>query len=183
MWRCSLAIILLLQSFAGYGQQYVYVTTPNLILKSNPEEQYFVFAIMQPGCQLQFRPGGLEYYKDKPALTDKFLPVCICYKEENGFYTAIYGWVEKKYVSESAEGSLPIGTGYTKVNIGDMEDPEVCNNAADYPYPKYKGGARTFKKHGKAGKGKLVFHTGARGGCYYINAHGRKVYVDSRMCK
>ena len=28
-----------------------------------------------------------------------------------------------------------------------------------------------------------TYYTGKRGGCYYINASGKKVYVDKRYCK
>jgi hypothetical protein len=100
------------------------------------------------------------------------------------------GWIEKKYAvwgpaSVAARGTDTGGNNslaeiHLIPYIGTTEDDPNEWNYTRFPYPKYKGGEKHFII---ASRYKKVYHTGARGGCYYISATGRKVYVDSKYCK
>ena len=61
--------------------------------------------------------------------------------------------------------------------MGDEEHNPNTSNAREFQPPKYKGGEK------QAGPVKRVYHKGPRGGCYYVNDRGKKIYVDKGLCR
>jgi hypothetical protein len=176
----TLLTVMLLSYAKALGQEYGYVNTDSLILRDRPEKVYNVFAILHAPCQVTIEPYD-NYYKNNRAVTGKF------YEDNNGIHHHIGGWVEKRYMVDDpakitvrgANMNLRIAESEVMLipYIGDdKHNPNSHNTALRFQAPKYKGGEKQpepFKK---------VYQTGARGGCYYVNAKGKKVYVDKKFC-
>ncbi len=163
------------------AQKYVYVNTDNLILRDRPEKEYNVFDVLHAPCRLEVIPYSKGY--DNTAVEDKFYHVVlrVWFEKTKKSYSG-YGWVEKKYVVDShGKVTTPYKDStetisYTKVDF--LNDDRKQLNYRSYPYPKYKGGEKNFETNSTR-----KYRKGPRGGCYYINAKGRKVYVDAKLCK
>jgi hypothetical protein len=166
---------------AGYSQQYVYVNADSLILRDNPTNIYMVYAVLHAPCKL--RVIEYSYYKDDKAITNKFYRVRLLFHDGLDHY--IYGWVEKKYiVSDKAHITCHVDNINLELSAS-IVDYHLCHgidhnkpegfNFALYPQPNYKGGVtpRSLVKR--------VYRKGRRGGCYYINKKGNKVYVRNRF--
>ncbi len=168
------------------AQEYLYVNTDNLILRDRPEKKYIVFAILHAPCQVKVERYE-DGYKDDKAVKDKFYQVSIAYIDsESGIHHHIGGWVMKKYMVTSQEKvTVPGADKRLAINasqllleryMGDDAYNPNHGNSLEFLPPKYKGGEKepeVFKK---------VFRTGPRGGCYYMNRSGNKVYVKDKYC-
>lgn len=183
--KFMLLILLLFAVFqAASGQEYVYVNTDNLILRDRPEHTYMVFAVLHAPCRLVLEPYGNGYANDK-RVKSRFYLVSFSYDEDgNNHY--VRGWVEKRYVVRERSKVRGLGID-TSLNLsatrpqlysymGDDKHNPNKFNAALYQAPRYKGGEP------QPVAPKRVYHSGPRGGCYYINAKGKRVYVNSKMC-
>lgn len=187
MKRQLLLVISFLISTCGWCQEYVYVNTDNLILRDKPEHSYRVLAILNAPTKLEIVHSDKGYDHDK-AVHQKFYEVRVLYKENKRGHT-IAGWVEKRFVVSDAKKVTVAGIDTAEeVNIDEVELQPYAGDAGHspnkfngdrFPPPKYKGG-ETFKT---ASQQKRVYHKGKRGGCYYIDKAGRKVYVDKGLCK
>jgi len=176
-----LALLLLVTNML-YAQEHVYVTTDNLVLRDRPELRYAVLAILHAPCRLQVDAYD-SYYANNKAVKEKFYRVSMSY-EENGIHNYIAGWVVKKYVRSELPGNDAPGDRnifadkvFVSAHYDDESSTELFN-ATDYPAPKYKGG----EPQHRAKAVKRAYHKGPRGGCYYINGKGHKIYVDSKYC-
>jgi len=130
-------------------------------------------------------------YKNDKAITDKFYQVSLTYKNNEARRSVLYrGWVEKKYTvknpavitSHGIDTTLDLAADealFIPYMGRDGHNPNKMNYA-EFPYPKYKGGEKHFENGPKS---MHVYHSGPRGGCYYINKNKRKVYVNNRLCK
>jgi len=176
-----LLLVLLFVAGTAAAQEFVYVNTDNLLLRDRPEKEYNVFDVLHAPCRLKVIPYSTGY--ETKAIKDRFYHVLLTvwFEETKRSYSS-YGWVEKKYVVKShdkitapyTDSSQAIA--YTTAQVSRDNPPKL--NYRSYPYPKYKGGEKTFDVESKR-----KYQSGPRGGCYYINAKGRKVYVDAKMCK
>ena len=176
-----LLLLLLMLASPAFAQEYVYVNTANLLLRDRPEKEYNVFDVLHTPCRLQLLPYSDSYKNDK-TVTNKFYYVALSMQNEKTkrSYNS-YGWVEKQYVVRSHDkvtAPYPDSTQTLSFTVTRLSDDPKNMNFRNYPYPEYKGGERIF-----ATAFKRKYKKGPRGGCYYINAKGRKVYVDSKMCK
>jgi hypothetical protein len=178
--RIILPVVILLLACSGTltGQQYVYVNTDNLILRDRPEKKYTVFAILHAPCRLLKEAYEAGYKNDRP-VTNRFYQVSFSYNDDAGIHHHTGGWVEKKYVVND-RNSVTINTAYrdtlniTEVPLIRYSGSDAHNpnqNASEFLPPKYKGGERQPQAM------RRVYHKGPRGGCYYVNSKGRKVYV------
>jgi hypothetical protein len=168
------------------AQDYLYVSTNNLILRDRPESTYVVLDILHAGSKLKRDSSDKGYLKDKQ-VTTRFYQVELNYQNEEGHSVYTHGWVEKKYVVPNIkmvtapDADTTLDLIHSPVPLikygGDGPDPNGKNYLL-YPYPKYKGGEKVFP-----GEEKRVYHSGPRGGCYYLDKRGRKVYVDRKYCK
>ena len=173
--------ILFLLAGTAMAQEYVYVNTANLLLRDQPEKEYNVFDVLHAPCRLEVIPYSAGY--ETKAIRDRFYHVAlkIWFEKTKKSYNG-YGWVEKKYVVNAhdkitahyTDSSQTIA--YTTSPVSRDNPPKL--NYRSYPYPKYKGGEKNFDVLNGA-----KYRKGPRGGCYYVNAKGRKVYVDAKMCK
>ena len=170
-------------SVTGHGQGVVYVNTDNLIMRDRPEKQYFVVAIVHAPCRLDIEPWDVGYDNDKTVIAN-FLKVSFSY-ESNGIHHLIAGWVARKYLVPDLAKVTVHGLNTRSQTIdpvplitysGDFEHNPNRENARDFLPPKYKGGEK------QPGIARRVYHKGPRGGCYYINGKGHKVYVDKKRC-
>lgn len=182
--RFVLFVLLAVMSKYVFAQEYIYVNVDNLILRDRPEKTYNVFAILHAPCRIKKEP--YEEYKNNRIVTNKFYHVSISYNDE-GRPHYLAGWVDKKYTVDDlqkvtvpgAKMNLDISESEVVLQpyIGDdKHNPNNNGNARNFQAPKYKGGEKqspVFRKK---------YEKGPRGGCYYINARGKKVYVESRLC-
>ena len=181
MHKLFLFLLLTIAGHVATGQEYVYANTDNLLLRDRPEKEYDVFGVLHAPCRLEVIPYSTGY--ETKAIKDWFYHVqlSVWFEKTKSSYTG-YGWVEKKYVvsshdkitaqyADSAEAIL-----FNKVPVSRDNPPKL--NCRSYPYPKYKGGEKNFDTANKK-----KYQKGKLGGCYYINAKGRKVYVDAKLCK
>ena len=182
-------ILLLIIPDSVFGQEYVYVNTDSLILRDRPEKIYTVFAILHVPSQLKIVANDNGYINDK-AVNARFYQVSFTHWKQDGTSLTKYGWVEKKYTVRSKAAITVPGADTTADLLftdvpsipyigSDEKDPNPVN-CAKFPYPRYKGGEKHFDL---PVKNKRVYHTGPRGGCYYLSGKGRKVYVDKKFCK
>jgi hypothetical protein len=172
---CLLLCILCIASVHCYGQDTVYANTDNLLLRDRPEKKYNVFAVLYKGCPLRVEPYEKGGYKNYKPFAGRFWYVIISYDGDAGIHHKIYGWVMKKYTSSHTTMPRRPVTAYFDFIGADSDNPDVVNGGR-FPSPKYKGGEM---QPGKAAK---VYHKGPRGGCYYLNSKGHKVYVDKKFC-
>jgi hypothetical protein len=182
--RIMYVLAMLIACSSAGAQEYVYVNTDNLVMRDRPEKTYKVFAILHAPCQLKIERMDEGYQEDK-SVAAKYYPVGISFTDERGIPHSISGYVMKKYVVNSLSGIAVknIDTtnllSFTAVPHEEIEDPEEFNCGL-YPQPKYKGGEAQFE----AGiMGPKVYLEGPRGGCYYHNKNGNRVYVDKKFCK
>ena len=189
--RYLLLALFLLPLNKACSQEYVYVNTPNLLLRQRPDPLYLVFAVLQPPCRLRLiNLDGDKYYSK--AITNRFYHVTLLSYDKKGRGATYTGWVEKKYMVKVRPSFPPdcLDTAnesfFTPVHIisysGEEEHDPNNWNCLNYPYPKYKGGEKSFPSTSKSTP-QRVYHTGSRGGCYYIGGTGKKVYVDGKFCK
>lgn len=157
------------------AQEFVYVNTNNLVMRDRPEKKYRVSAILNAGARLTVEPYRSAFEKNKQ-VRNRFYRVSFKYQETDS-YTLFVGWIEKKYVVSSPDAvNTLLAPGKPQyIPIEKSWDPNVFN-AAQFPPPKFKGAEMQPRPK------KIVYHPGPRGGCYYINGKGRKVYVDKKYC-
>ena len=177
-----LLTLLIIAIVPAWAQQYMYVNTDNLILRDRPEKVYNVFAILHAPCRVKIEPYE-QFYNKNHAVTSRFYDVSITY-EDAGIHHYLNGWVEKKYLVADtnkidvpgAKMNLDISESEVIVTpyIGDdKHNPNYKGSARDFQAPKYKGGEKQPEQFRK------IYQKGPRGGCYYINAKGKKVYVKT----
>ena len=174
-------LFLLIAGHIASAQKYVYVNTDNLLLRSVPKKEYNVFDVLHAPCRLELEP--YDDYENNKAVKEKYYHVKItAWFEKTKRSYAGFGWVEKKYVVTSHDKIIAPYADSTEIisfTRADVSTYDVNTlNYRLYPYPKYKGGEKRFDVESKR-----KYQKGKRGGCYYINAKGRKVYVDVKMCK
>ncbi len=180
--RLTILVWLFSAANVVFAQDTVYVNTRNLILRDRPETRYNVFAVMQAGCPVKVEPYE-DGYKGNKSVKSRFYRVLLRYANNAGGYSRIYGWVEKRFVVPALSKVTVAGTDKTGTKpLTELMQPvhpandENKFNAAQFPPPAYKGGEY------QPGIAKRVYHRGPRGGCYYLSANGRKVYVDKQFC-
>ncbi len=174
---------------SGMGQKYVYANTNNLLIRDRPDQIYNVYAIAHKGCAMKLQPI-IKGYENKKSLIAGYYYIRVKSKQTKNGHTSMDGWVSKKYVVKS-----PTLVSYSKNDTSDNTYPDLVDlipyfgpeeddpnnyNCYQYPWPKYKGGEKSFPSTQKPGH---VYHRGPRGGCYYVSPLGRKVYVDGKFCK
>ena len=185
--RLLLFTLFLFYATLSAAQEYVYVNTDSLLIRDRPENEYLVTAVLHAPTRLVIEQNDEGYAKNK-VVTSRFYNVSLQYRGDDNRSTKIDGWVEKKYVVRSKSLITFRGTDTTQDLAfrriflipfigGDECDPNDFN-CRDFPYPKYKGGEKSFPAPVKR-----VYHTGPRGGCYYIGPSGNKNYVDPKHCK
>jgi len=170
---------------AGYGQAFVYVNTDNLLLRDRPQKTYEVLAVLHAPCKLKVEAYE-DGYKHNADIKSRFYQVAINYYDARKIYHHIGGWVDKRYVV-AAPGQLTTAVADTDLDLhisvvkmipsgaDDAHNPNGLN-WADYGGPTYKGGVAV-----PAGV-QRKYRKGPKGGCYYLNGKGRKVYVAKRFC-
>ncbi len=169
------------------AQQYMYVNTDNLIMRSRPGREYDVLAVLHAGYVVEITP---YQYGETKAEMEKFYFVT-CLFGNNSAMGEHVGYIEKQYlVSSPRLITVPVthhnsDTGIsaysTLVPPPDYNDLTVqypTNNRTLFPYPKYKGGEHSFPVPKKR-----EYHRGPHGGCYYLDVKGHKKYVDRKYCK
>ncbi len=171
----------------GYisAQEYVYVNTRNLIMRDRPKKLYNVYLVMQPPCPLLVERYD-DDYKDNKEVKDKFYRVSISYNDSDGIHHYVSGWVLKKYVVHNlyqvtvpgldTRSQVPPSPMLLSEYVGPNKYDRDFGNAAKYQPPVYKGGEKQpppFKRQ---------YRTGLRGGCYYVNQKGHRIYVDKHFC-
>ncbi len=174
--------LLLFIPFTSLAQEHLYVNTDNLVVRDRPEKRYNVYAILHPGCEVDMGRAD-KGYKNNKEVINKFYRITFTYRYENRRSLTVSGWVEKKYMVRSrAQITVSSADAIAKLPVTmvpNEDDPKQFNCAA-YPFPKYKGGEKHFDVTATS---KRIYHTGARGGCYYLSPKGDKRYVDPKFCK
>lgn len=160
-------------------ERILYVNTDNLILRDLPEKRYNVFAILHAGATL-VEDTGDHGYKDDKAISSKFYEVKLKNRDTPGDCHFIGGWVEKKYIVRKPE---MVKQTLVKKDLPYFDEIHVINicgyyNDKDFPPPKYKGGEPNVRGELRSGR----YLLGPKGGCYFYNKHGKKVYVDRSYC-
>ncbi len=177
----KLLLILLLLTGSAIGQEYVYVNTDNLLLRDRPEKEYNVFDVLHAPCRLQRLPYS-DAYKEDRAVKNKFYHVVLTMQDEATRRTySSYGWVEKQYVVKDHDkitARYSDSSEFISFTKTELSCDPYDFNFRSYPCPQYKGGEKNLPPPFKP-----KYCKGPRGGCYYINQKGRKVYVESKMCK
>ncbi len=149
------------------------ITRNNVLLRDSPEKDYVVEMILHRGCRVE---------RD-PAPTDGILAhIRFQYADSLGETHCYFGWVAKRYLTYDTlmVANRKNGPAFTVAPLipygGGKEHNPNKDNRRNYPAGRYRGGdpqpAPWVKK----------YESGSRGGCYYWNANGRKVYVDKKFC-
>ena len=185
-YTASLFLAVLLLSFTGIGQEYVYVNTNNLLLRDRPTKPYNVWAVLHAPCRLKVEQFDRVYMNDK-TITARFYQVGLRYTDEWHYSHYFGGLVDKRYVvtdTSMLKGDIknkglalnaslvPIEPTYHNKDI----TPEDMN-WWQFPGPVYKGGDPMPPPV------RRVYHRGPRGGCYYYSKAGKKVYVEKSVCQ
>ena len=184
----ALVFTFLVTPLLSFCQDYVYVNTDSLLLRDRPGKTYMVYSVLSAPSKLKVEPYD-DFYKRDKGVTSRFYQVSITYYDANGRSTYSGGFVDKKYVVKSlasvtkkgVDTSLELNARHIHLYsyIGDDKHSPNSLNCRDFPYPRYKGGEHSFPPP----EGVRTYECGPRGGCYYRNPKGNKVYVDSKFCK
>lgn len=192
---CRLLVLILLFVYSSTkGQQVMYVNTDNLIVRDRLDRDYNVSCIVHVPTRVIVQPveGNFEGFE---SLSGKFSCIKFHFWQLNHFNTSEYGFVEKKYLVNSlskitvkdADTTLTVSVTRTPFERHkyyrydhSMHDMGMeFSNARDFKAPKYKGGnPLPLPPKSKP----RVYHSGPRGGCYYYNEKGKKVYVAATYC-
>jgi hypothetical protein len=142
-------------------------------------------AIAHAPCKLRVLPYGSQY-AGNAAVKKRFHKVRLLFDDAGKTHLYITGWVEQRYVVTDtgkvtwpgANKALEFSASVVPVQpyMGDDEHSPEPYNYADFRYPQYKGGEN------QPPPPKRTYYKGKRGGCYYRNSAGKKVYVDKRYC-
>jgi hypothetical protein len=178
------------------AQEYRYVNTDNLILRHTLDPAYNVFMILHAPTRVKILPYDEDVYTS-PAMKKKFyrIEVFFLYQEQYAQFT-IKGYVDKRYLVDAiskvtvpgVDTSLAISVTMTNFN-GVKQYSRACrdcypsvveqSNSRSFNSPVYKGGnppPAPVKPKPRE------YHPGPRGGCYYINEKGKRVYVAAINC-
>jgi len=166
------------------GAQYMYVNTDNLLVRSSRSAEYDVFLIVHAGYKVNVLPYEHNETKAERA---RFYYISALVHED----TTVFGYVERQYLVRSPalvtaritrhNDDTGINAYRTAVKLyvnGKLYLSPAKYNYASFPYPKYKGGERSFPAPKKR-----EYHQGPHGGCYYMDNKGHKKYVDRKYCK
>jgi hypothetical protein len=180
---CAAFIVSFLWTGVTYGQDTVYVNTDNLVMRDRPERVYNVFAILRPACPLKLDATDVGHVNNK-SVNARFYQVILRYKDIKGVSSYMHGWVDKRYVVTKLDkvnypgADKTPGTDITELMLTvDLPYGDNEFNGALYPPPKFKGAEKPPPPP------KRVYHIGPRGGCFYKDVRGKKVYVDKQFCK
>ena len=176
-------LILCMLPLATFCHDFVFVNTDNLILRDRPENEYMVFAILHAPCKLKVEPYDL-YYEHNKVIQGKFYRASFSYIDSRKYHHYVVGWVDKRYVVSSIDRvtvkginkTLELNESEVSIDPQDYEGDIVHFNYKQFPGPKYKGGVTAPAISGK------TYHIGPKGGCYYFNKQGTKIYVDKSFC-
>lgn len=163
----------------------MYVNTDNLIVRDRPDSNYIVHIILNKNCRVNIEKYD-SFYKNNYGVLKRYYRISFTYNTTNNIKRYVSGWVEKKYLSTKKSSSISDTDTlklYIDVNLipysGGSENNPNKNNRFMYPYPKFKGGEKLLDEKSINRK----YLLGPRGGCYYINTRGKKVYVDKKFCR
>lgn len=197
-----LLLMLCFVAAVATGQDVRYVNAPNLVLRDNHLPDYNVIAIVHAGCEVTVDTLMPIREVDKNFLKT-MCPISILIHMPEHQYKAVNlnGWVPKRYLVKSralvtvpgADTTLSVHVTRVKINRYDYYEQRygtssyrtvdkgiAYSNARKYIAPKYQGGNPLPLPPPPKPREYL---SGPRGGCYYINAAGKKVYVGPENCK
>ena len=152
------------------------VTHNNVLLRDSPEKDYVVEMVLHRGCRVETDTlkGSVGHAR--------FTHILFRYSDSLKVVHSIYGWVEQRYLTYDTLAIAPPKThaAYTTVPLtpygGSREHNPNKDNRRSYPASRYRGGdpqpAPWVRK----------YQMGNRGGCFYLNPKGKKVYVDKKYC-
>lgn len=184
------------------GQDVRYVNAPNLVLRDNYLPDYNVSAIVHAGCEVILDTLMPINEVDKNFLKTMYQISIPIYMPEQPYKVVnLNGWVPKRYLVKTraqitvpdADTTLSVHITRLKINRYDyyqtrygtssyrtVDKGIAYSNARKYVGPKYQGGNPLPLPPPPKPREYL---SGPRGGCYYINAAGKKVYVGPEHCK
>ena len=181
MKNLILSFLLTINLLPVFGQEYRVINAVNLNLREFPEPNAQVYLVLHAPCKVELVEPE-DYYKSNPTVLRQWANV----KFDNG-EESWTGWVARRYLVASV----------AKVSVA-LAD--TTNPTALYTEPDSRKGSAGFiqindKKYYNNGttsssdrqKSRLPtsghnFQRGPRGGCFYYNARGNKVYVDRSLC-
>jgi hypothetical protein len=182
--RSLLFVMLLLTTLAKAqesGKMYINASTANI--RENPTNTAkVVVKLHAPAPVTVYDPPLSSKYAKNAAVTSKWAEVSYCpnpYAQEVKMW---HGWVDKTLLVASRD-SVKAETDGPEVTFmpGDPLWPTATVVSGNNSLSVYGSGrsTRTNKKAGASSK----YQLGPRGGCYYYNSSGNKVYVDRSLCK
>ena len=197
-----LLLMLCFVAAVATGQDVRYVNAPNLVIRDNHLPDYNVCGIAHAGCEVTVDTVLSIEYIDKNILkTMCHISIPIYMPEHQYKVVNLNGWVPKRYLVKSralvtvkgADTTLSVNATRVPVKRFDyylqrhgtssyktVDKGIAYSNARKYVAPKYQGGNPLPLPPPPKPREYL---SGPRGGCYYINAAGKKVYVAPENCK
>lgn len=196
-------MLLCFMATGAAGQITMYVNAPNLVVRDNHTPDYNVAGIAHAGCKVSIDTYMHTKYVDKSFLkTMCFISIPIQTPETES-NKMLRGWVPKRYLVPTrakvtvrgADTTLTVNATLTPTNRYEYyitrrhryryNDKTVdrgiaYSNARKYVAPKYQGGNPLPLPPPPKPREYL---SGPRGGCYYLNAAGKKVYVAPDSCR
>jgi hypothetical protein len=184
MKKTAVAILLVCSVLGALAQNTsaVYITTDNFIVRDRPEPDYVVLLVLNRNCKVS---TDNTVYRNAAGeeMSGKFARIKFTYHNTEGLTCSVFGWADRHFVTAIPPAADADTCRITPVDLmpfmGELAENPNKNNRFEFPYPKFKGGEQTLTKPNLDRK----YHTGARGGCYYISTSGRKVYVDKKYCR
>jgi hypothetical protein len=170
---------------AAYGQPKMFVNAATVNMRETPSSQAsIVLKLHAPAAVTVFDPPLTAKYADNQAVLNEWVQVSYSldsYSTEVKMWT---GWISKKYlIAERDSVKVQVLGPLVTFMPGDPLWPsEVVvsgnNSASIYGKGKSKSARVTSRKPASGHQ----YQSGPRGGCFYYNSSGNKVYVDRSLC-
>jgi hypothetical protein len=162
MKRLLLSTALLLSVFTTQAQ-IRYVNNPRTAIESQPGMGYELPGYLQVGDSVLtlVQPSANPEYLSADTRSQFIYVSYPAYRSNE----AGQGWVMNRCL-ESSRSALPIQRTY---NFSEIKTKDVYVPVTEGSQPSVIG--------------RRSYTTGPRGGCYYLSASGKKVYVDRSMCR
>lgn len=191
-----LTLILIIAAGIVSGQEYRYVNTDNLIMRTSMDRDYDVSCILHAPTRVKIIPYIGDARGKQPGDLPLYHISVTCYDSGNFNDIVYFGYADRKYLVNTPQQvtvpgidpSLDVWLTVTPLeryeklwNCSEMTKTGIeYSNARQYRAPVYKGGnPLPLPPKPKPRE----YYTGPYGGCYYYNKAGKKVYVSSDFCK
>jgi hypothetical protein len=163
----------------------MYVNAETLNMRETPSGKApIVLKLHAPVAVTVFDPPLTAKYANNKAVLSEWAQVSYSLPSYSDEVKMWAGWVNKKYLVAVRDSvKAPASESLVTYMPGDPLWPTATLVSGNTSISRYgKGKNSSIRVNGRVPATGHQYHQGARGGCYYYNSSGNKVYVDRSLC-